>query len=245
MRSAREAVKMANTGLLVLSNPAKVRKLLPVIREHVLKTLYIQYFPEKNGLLPGNYSLSASRLRAPCYAQTVANIYAIASTFSTPCLDVRVLLTSMKNSSVSVINTKRPIELVIFDQTYSTNDANTFMQDCLANTSMGCRFMTVGNERPDDASSAPETISEDDVRVYKNVVLGGTFDRLHGGHKILLSEAILRCTDKLTVGVTDTNMLTGKLPLLYMKPIRFFSFIKKIKICYMRIMRDTSLPGWP
>ncbi|KYQ56622.1 Bifunctional coenzyme A synthase [Trachymyrmex zeteki] len=48
------------------------------------------------------------------------------------------------------------------------------------------------------------------MKTYKNVVLGGTFDRLHNGHKILLSEAALRCTEKLTVGVTDTNMITGK-----------------------------------
>ncbi|KOC60160.1 Bifunctional coenzyme A synthase [Habropoda laboriosa] len=48
-------------------------------------------------------------------------------------------------------------------------------------------------------------------KTYKNVVLGGTFDRIHNGHKIFLSEAIIRCTEKLTVGVTDTNMLSGKL----------------------------------
>ncbi|OAD58542.1 Bifunctional coenzyme A synthase [Eufriesea mexicana] len=48
-------------------------------------------------------------------------------------------------------------------------------------------------------------------KTYKKVVVGGTFDRIHNGHKIILSEAVLRCTEKLLVGVTDTNMLSGKL----------------------------------
>ncbi|KOX70265.1 Bifunctional coenzyme A synthase [Melipona quadrifasciata] len=48
-------------------------------------------------------------------------------------------------------------------------------------------------------------------KTYKNVVLGGTFDKIHNGHKIFLSEAVLRCTEKLSIGVTDTNMLSAKL----------------------------------
>ena len=48
----------------------------------------------------------------------------------------------------------------------------------------------------------------DDV-IYKDVVLGGTFDRIHIGHKILLSEAALRAQDRIVVGITDANMLKG------------------------------------
>lgn len=39
------------------------------------------------------------------------------------------------------------------------------------------------------------------------VALGGTFDRLHTGHKILLSQGVLRANKHLTVGVTDVNMI--------------------------------------
>lgn len=39
-----------------------------------------------------------------------------------------------------------------------------------------------------------------------HVVLGGTFDRLHVGHKLLLSAAALIATDSITVGVTDGPM---------------------------------------
>lgn len=50
----------------------------------------------------------------------------------------------------------------------------------------------------------------DENKVYQHVVLGGTFDRLHAGHKMLLSAAILRCKKSLTVGVTDGVMTHTK-----------------------------------
>lgn len=198
---------MANTGLLVLTNPARVTKLLPIIKKHVLKTLYIQYFPETTLLVPGNYTQN-SKWRAVRYAETVTNIYSDTSSVSSR-LDIRVLLTSLKNSSFSVINTKRPVEVVIFDRTYSKKDADTFIQDCLANTSMGCNFVTFNDDQNERSNSVVKSSSEE--KVYKSVVLGGTFDRLHNGHKIFLSQAVLRCKHKLCVGVTDTNMLSGKL----------------------------------
>ncbi|KAJ3317862.1 hypothetical protein HDV06_001103 [Boothiomyces sp. JEL0866] len=43
----------------------------------------------------------------------------------------------------------------------------------------------------------------EDLKYYDNVALGGTFDRLHSGHKLLLSMAILICKKRLICGVTD------------------------------------------
>ncbi|XP_012273059.1 bifunctional coenzyme A synthase [Orussus abietinus] len=201
---------MANTGLLILTNPAKVAKLLPIVKEHVLKTLYIQYFPERNVLLPGNCSLQAQLWRGPQYSQTMARIYSLASVFPSR-LDVRVLLSSMKNPSVSIINTKKPVEIVIFDRTYSKNEANTFIQDCLSNTSMGCSFVTFDGDKEQQRNGSKEDRQHELDQIYGNVVLGGTFDRLHNGHKIFLGEAVLRCSKKLTVGITDENMISGKI----------------------------------
>lgn len=75
-----------------------------------------------------------------------------------------------------------------------------------------------------DASNVPVneelSLSDDDANnesgrghagsLYSHVVLGGTFDRLHPGHKILLSTALLRCDTRLTVGVTSPALLTRK-----------------------------------
>ncbi|CAD6191009.1 unnamed protein product [Caenorhabditis auriculariae] len=45
---------------------------------------------------------------------------------------------------------------------------------------------------------------------YKKVVLGGTFDRLHNGHKVLLSKAAMLASESITCGVTDKTMILKK-----------------------------------
>jgi len=46
----------------------------------------------------------------------------------------------------------------------------------------------------------------DVVSTYPAVCLGGTFDRMHVGHYILLNEACMLATEYVTVGVTDGAM---------------------------------------
>ncbi|XP_014471293.1 PREDICTED: bifunctional coenzyme A synthase isoform X2 [Dinoponera quadriceps] len=204
---------MANTGLLVLTNPARVKMLLPVIKKHVLKTLYIQYLPEKSIFASGKYdnsnTVSLQRRGLQC-SQNIVDIYVNTSTIS-PRLDVRVLLTNTKYPNRSVINTKKPVEIVIFDRMCSKKEADSFIQDCLANMSVDYSFVTCNDDQDQIDHKDPECPSVQRVNTYRNVVLGGTFDRLHNGHKIMLSEAVLRCTEKLTVGVTDTNMISSKI----------------------------------
>jgi phosphopantetheine adenylyltransferase/dephospho-CoA kinase len=198
---------MANTGLLVLTNPARVRKLLPVIQRHVLKTLYIQYFPEKNISVSGNYNIATSQWRNLQYSKNIADIY-INTSMITPRLDIRVLLTNIKHPTISTIKTKKSVEIVIFDQLYTKEETNSFI-DCLANRSTTYSMVTYNDDQEQNNCEDIEYAIQD-IKVYKNVVLGGTFDRLHNGHKIMLSEAVLRCTENLTVGVTDINMISGK-----------------------------------
>jgi len=45
---------------------------------------------------------------------------------------------------------------------------------------------------------------------FKRACLGGTFDGIHAGHKLLFNEATKICNERLVVGVTDRNMIRNK-----------------------------------
>lgn len=51
-------------------------------------------------------------------------------------------------------------------------------------------------------------ISEPDV--YGDVVLGGTFDRLHDGHRLFLKACAKLARDRIVLGLCDGPMLTKK-----------------------------------
>eukprot|EP00947_MAST-08B_sp_MAST-8B-sp1_P004487 g4487.t1 len=54
----------------------------------------------------------------------------------------------------------------------------------------------------DDVAAAPAT--------YRKVVLGGTFDHMHNGHKKLLFVSASVCSEELTIGITSDAMLSKK-----------------------------------
>jgi phosphopantetheine adenylyltransferase len=63
-------------------------------------------------------------------------------------------------------------------------------------------------------------------KTYENVCLGGTFDRLHPGHKILLTKACLVSTKRVVVGVTDyreSPKLGAKTLSGFMQPVQIRS----------------------
>ncbi|KAK4840795.1 hypothetical protein QYF36_018409 [Acer negundo] len=69
---------------------------------------------------------------------------------------------------------------------------------------------------------------------YAAVVLGGTFDRLHDGHRLFLKAAAELSRDRIVVGVCDGPMLTNKQFAELIQPIKermrsVENYIKSIK----------------
>lgn len=80
-------------------------------------------------------------------------------------------------------------------------------------------------------------------RLYKNGIVAGTFDRLHVGHKILLSEAALLITKKLLIGITTDSMNKKKTLADLIEPLDVR--IEKIKKFFETISPNIELEFAP
>ncbi|KAJ8942036.1 hypothetical protein NQ318_002790 [Aromia moschata] len=193
---------LAKTGLLIVSNPKQIGTILESVQKLVKNTLYIQLLSAISEPFGNFYSRTVNPW--PEFSKTIYNIYAQAATHCYN-LDVKVLISGIKYN-IPKIQTQQPIDLVIFDKTYSQSDIDNFIKSKVHITNE-YDVLTLDSG---SVNITDEHNSNDDI-VCKHAVLGGTFDRLHLAHKLLLSEAVLRSSEKLTVGVTDETMLESKL----------------------------------
>ncbi|KAJ7172332.1 hypothetical protein C8R46DRAFT_947346 [Mycena filopes] len=79
-----------------------------------------------------------------------------------------------------------------------------------------------GSSQPRDpvpAAPLPAPSPESAPTRFPVVAIGGTFDHLHAGHKILLSMAARLTSRKLIVGVTDDALLTRKAHAAALEPL--------------------------
>ncbi|XP_015364450.1 PREDICTED: bifunctional coenzyme A synthase-like [Diuraphis noxia] len=188
---------MANTGLLICSNPFRLLRIFPQIQRDVQSTLYVHFFPIP---MPDKKTVRHRFMMIDAYKN-----------LSPMNVDVRILLSGLKGTLDSQITTKRPVDVIFYDDHIKSEQLNHVMSS-LSNKSPNCKtvFVTPNETCNSNDTKENKQYDEMDNELYESVVLGGTFDRLHKGHKILLSTAALKCTKKLTVGVTDISMLNSK-----------------------------------
>lgn len=227
---------MARIGLLVVTNLSKIVNCLSAVKKYVSNTLYIQLYtgPGAGGVNGASTVASSAGASGGAVAATsfvsalrplqrnckyAVDIYS-ASLRLCDQLDVIVIVGNLRDTAkwhTMPVSVKQPVDVLLFDTGISNDETTKFMnhyntKNVIEFTSTDLDAASAGIEL---AAQAEANDARDcDAIAGDAVILGGTFDRLHVGHKLMLTEAVLRANKSVTVGVTDVNLVNSKLPSL-------------------------------
>eukprot|EP00732_Lithocolla_globosa_P005479 Lithocolla_globosa_v1_NODE_5692_length_1200_cov_12.987773.p1 type:complete len:318 gc:universal NODE_5692_length_1200_cov_12.987773:161-1114(+) len=116
-------------------------------------------------------------------------------------------------------NTDIECLLVCNDSSGFASEVNTIRQNqglsALTLTQLSCRLEVAPLSSTEDNSKSVM------VNSHQGVVLGGTFDHLHSGHKILLSYSALLASERVVCGVTEDSLLQKKALKQFIEPVAF------------------------
>ncbi|TRY68647.1 hypothetical protein TCAL_07684 [Tigriopus californicus] len=201
----------ASSLLLVLATPLaqcgrQLRGLLPKLQSKYadLSRLYVH-------IIPPNLRVHES---APSRGQVVhaaKRVYGASAAF--PEVDVRLLLHGFKSrSSQEQMSLGSTFKMFLSPSTTESSVMEAYLK-AWHPTRQPSQWEGLDVEpcaRGSQSEALDSEVGKDDDRSFEHVVIGGTFDRLHAGHKILLVEAVLRSERSLTIGVTENEMLASK-----------------------------------
>lgn len=214
---------MARTGLLVVTNLSKIVSSLSAVQKYVSKTIYIQLYTGTGSSIgtpndTRNFVESLKPFQQNC--KYAADIYS-ASLKACDHLDVILIVGNLRDNlqwQSTPIVLKPSVDVLLFDNGISNDETNKFMNRY--NTTNVIQF----SKTDINDAKTKETVNNNNETEYQlndtaegdSIVLGGTFDRLHIGHKMLLTEAVLRARKRVIVGVTDVNMIQSKTMLAHL-----------------------------
>ncbi|KAL7732035.1 hypothetical protein ACLKA6_015798 [Drosophila palustris] len=182
---------MASTGLLVVSNIKQLGKSLRSIEKYV-NSLYIHL----------NVSAPSP---APAWSRLISQLYADSGSYVGTKVDLRVLLTPLKQQQQHM-KLGKTVDIIF-------SDAHQPELCDRLRAALNISKPTIFLEDPSNTDlqlQLPATTEATNQMAYPNVVIGGTFDRIHIGHKIFLTQAVLRAHKRLVVGVTTPAMTKNK-----------------------------------
>lgn len=183
---------------------------------HVSERLYIHL---DNFLLKENSERSIPLVYK---SRLISTIYSTSPSLC-PGVDIRVLMNGFKQMKEGTIHTKQNLSKILIDYVSSSSDLALLEKRYhrIINQENSYILLDKSANEFKLEESAEIQYCPDDKRekLYQHVVAGGTFDRIHPGHKILLSEALLRTLKKLTIGVADGQLLKRKVLKELMLPL--------------------------
>lgn len=179
----------SKTGLLTAVHLANIASTLAATRKYALGTLYLQLHPRFQEVA-----------KPTAFSKFIATVYQSSPKVLGPGVDLRILISSLKSKEIIPVN--RPVDYLFYDYCVDPQQDGLDVTKTYPDSSV----IELGTQP--FAIDASELIESSET--FKNVVLGGTFDRIHAGHKVLLSQAALLAEERLVVGVTDENMIKSK-----------------------------------
>lgn len=197
---------MYKIGLLLLTGSFRVviesiTEFLKCANKNVFERLYIKLEPEFNKPVTKSDTVNLKHL-----SDFVPLVYDKASHLCQN-LDVRVFLSDIRKGK-SDLNGNCKIDVILTNSVEENCNILSYVQEYFKGK---CGNILKLHDNNIAQTIVPHiSTSNSEFQAFKTVCLGGTFDRIHNGHKVLLSEAALRATEKLIVGVTDHPMLKSK-----------------------------------
>ncbi|KAK1794835.1 hypothetical protein P4O66_010033 [Electrophorus voltai] len=227
-------MSMFSTGILVLTSPLhtlpfRIAPVLSSAAQVVERTLYVHLHPGLN--------LGAGGHVRPVFIPPVVDLPGLISRLYSNAadvcghLDVRVLLTNFRAQPVmpqagldaasnpfpSPQTLSHSPEVVLTDFPLQDPGQSSVVAQCLQRYAGHCYVC-----KPDLSSvilhPRLEQVKDEDqkgrdtkpIETYGDVVVGGTFDRLHGAHKTLLNICCLLANRRFVIGVCDQELLKNK-----------------------------------
>ncbi|XP_050090438.1 bifunctional coenzyme A synthase [Anopheles aquasalis] len=191
-------------GLLTMVHLASVAKTLAATRPYPLHTLYLQFHPKV-----------AASVKCPrALGRFVASVYQSSVCWIGTDVDLRIMTGTLRtghpDAGAFSVSRKRPpsVDYLFYD--YAVASAAGNEEAVLAQHFPAAQVVELTADSAVENGTRIEVVLDPAEECYRNVVLGGTFDRIHAGHKVLLTQAILMATERLVVGVTDGAMNRGK-----------------------------------
>jgi phosphopantetheine adenylyltransferase len=115
-------------------------------------------------------------------------------------LDLRVYLEHLCDIKMVTDNFKASIDFIVYENISIKDVHKDHVRFLHVQRDFGRVFVP----------ESPLLVSIPDEKLFNSVALGGTFDHLHSGHKLMLSLAILITRDRILCGITASEMLTNK-----------------------------------